>query len=189
VIIGYSVEGSTDRALIKGLHMRWCPEAPLIEGAFRGATSLSLRREYSKICAEFTMKGVDVMVFLTDGNAQDWREVQRNERDHFPQARLGFAIHGVPDRNVECWICQDRVWIAGQLGVTRDSLEGEDPKSAFERAMDITRDDKKETEIAELVRQAPLHSWLLSVSFEDFYEQVRDASQRSECEIENLRDV
>jgi len=43
--IGYSVEGSTDRAVIRGLRRRWCPEAELIEGKVRGSTRLSLRRE------------------------------------------------------------------------------------------------------------------------------------------------
>lgn len=34
--IGYSVEGATDRAFLKGLRRRWCPGAALIEGSFRG---------------------------------------------------------------------------------------------------------------------------------------------------------
>jgi hypothetical protein len=185
--IGYAVEGSTDRAFVTGLRERWCPQALLVEGAFRGSTGLSLRREYKKICDEFAIKGVNVMVFLTDGNGADWRDVQKNEREHFPEERRDQAIHGVCDRNIESWICRDRHWISHRLGGEAATFEVEDPKHAFERAIGITRDDRKEAEIAALVAAAPLNNWLSAPSFEDFYEQARDLSQTKTCEIENLR--
>jgi hypothetical protein len=64
----------------------------------------------------------------------------------------------------------------------------QNPKGAFERASGIQRADRKEAEIAELVREAPLHKWLGRPSFEDFYEQLRARSQQLGCTIENLRD-
>lgn len=187
--IGYSVQGSTDRAFLEGLRQRWCPDAQMFEGYFRGMTGESLRREYRDICEEFVIKSVDVMVFLTDANGQGWREVQKNERSKFPPERLARAIHGVADRNMECWICAEPNYVAGKLQIQAQELQTPNPKGIFEAAMDISRNDRKEAEIADLVKGAPLNSWLGNASFEDFYEQVRDISKQLGCEIENVREA
>jgi hypothetical protein len=62
MIIGYCVEGSTDRAFINGLKERWCEKATLIEGHFRGSTHLSQRREIAKICHELNSKEADLLL-------------------------------------------------------------------------------------------------------------------------------
>ncbi len=187
--IGYSVEGSTDRGVIKGLRKRWCPEADLIEGLFRGSTQTSLRREYQKICDEFLLKDVDWMVFLTDANTRPWRDVQKGERDKFPPERLARAIHGIADRNIECWLCSDPDWLGKKLGCQPNMFRSNDPKQVFERSIGITRDDNKEDEIAAIVLAAPLKSWQLSnESFKDFFDQVWNSSKQSGCSIENVRE-
>jgi len=99
-----------------------------------------------------------------------------------------MAIHGVADRNIECWICADPQYVAHALGVRVQELLVSDPKGRFESALGIGGGDLKENEITRLVRDAPLHAWLQKPSFEDFYEQVRDVGQRRGCQIENLRD-
>jgi hypothetical protein len=189
VKIGYSVEGSTDRAFIRGLRDRWCPGAELEEGFFRGSTGFSRRRECERICSQFVLSGVDVIVVLTDGNGSDWRQVKENERQSFPEDHLFQCVHGVPDRNIECWICADPVWLGSKLGVEPDSLRTQDPKGTFEAALKITRDEKQEGTIAKLVADAPLQMWLeQSRTFQDFYDRVRAISLLLGCEIENLRD-
>lgn len=155
--IGYSVEGSTDRALLRGLQRRWCPAAEMVEGHFRGSTGESLRRELLKICGEFAFKSVDAMVFLMDANDRQWRDVQKEARDRFPGDRLALAVLGVADRNVECWICLEADYVAGVLGVPAADLRVPDPKGRFESAMGIDRDDRKEAKIEDLVKNAPLH--------------------------------
>jgi len=188
MIIGFSVQGSTDRALLRGLRMRWCPNASLLEGPFRGSTQESLRREYRKICDQFVEQNVEVMVFLTDADTGPWREVQRNEHSRFPAEHLPRAVHGVADRNVECRISAEPQWLARELGADPEQFQCENPKRAFERALRMDRDDRKEVEIAALVARAPLHRWLIEPSFEDLYEQLRDQSQQLGCCVENLRD-
>lgn len=186
--IGYSVQGSTDRAVLEGLRKRWCRDADAVEGRFRGSTNLSLRREYRKICDEFLARSVTVMVFLTDSDEGPWREVQKNERSKFPAEWLSFAIHGVADRNVECWICAAPAWLGSELHVDPSRFTCAGPKAAFEKAMGISRDDKKEREISELVHRAPLQEWLSNESFEDFYGQVRSRFSELDCSVENLLD-
>jgi hypothetical protein len=187
--IGYSVQGSTDRAFLKGLKQRWCPHASFVEAPFRGSTGLSLRREYRKICEQFVMNGVDIMIFLTDADGDGWREVLRKERESFPPERLHYAIHGVADRNIECWICAEPAWIAQQLGGQAEHFRVEDPKSTFERMLGVDRDSKQEDKISDLVATAPLQAWLAaSRSFEDFYEAARTSSRQLGCKMENLRD-
>jgi len=69
--IGYSVEGSTDRAFLEGLRRRWCPQAELIEGRFRGRSGQSQRREIPQTCLELVTKGTEVVVFLRDANEEN----------------------------------------------------------------------------------------------------------------------
>lgn len=185
--VGYSVEGSTDRAFLQGLH-RWCPEAAMVEGPFRGSTRTSRRRECRKICDQFEAQGVDVLLFLADGDGKPWREVQRDEKARLPPEHLDRTVQGVPDRNIECWLCSDAGWLARTLGCDPDRFRVDDPKPAFQRTLGITRDEKKEPEIAALVVEAPLRGWLRNTSFENFYDQLRECSNRLGCTIENLRE-
>lgn len=191
--IGYAVQGSTDRAFLHGLKERWCEDAEMVEGAFRGSTGLSLRRELAKICDElFFQKACDVIVFLSDADRADWRTIQRHELNKLPDAIRPFAVYGMADRNIECWLCADRQYIAEKTGRAFEDFAVDDPKAAFESAMDISRDDKRESEIAAFVREAcagVLQCWLQkSKSFEDFYDQLWTVSRQRECDIENLRE-
>ena len=190
--IGYAVQGSTDRAFLRGLKERWCADAEMVKGAFRGSTGLSLRRELAKICDElFSQKACDVIVFLSDADEAKWREIQRRELDKLPNDIRPFAVYGMADRNIECWLCADPQYIAEKTGRAAEDFTVDDPKGAFESAMRVSRDDKRESEIAALVREAcaeVLQRWLQnSRSFEDFYDQLWTVSRQRECDIDNLR--
>ena len=186
--IGYSVEGSTDRAFLKGLRERWCPQAQMIEGHFRGSTDQSRRRELPRICVELQLHGVDCIVLLTDANAAPWREVLRGEEDRCRPEHRHLAIFGVCLRNVECWLAADADHIANHFGKPRHEFTTEDPKDAVESAFGITAREKKEDEIARFVCEAPLRHWLCNQSFEHFYEALREKSRELGCQIENLRE-
>jgi hypothetical protein len=184
--IGYCVEGSTDRAVLHGFNQRWCPHAQLLEGRFRGTTGLSQRREIPKVCIELIDKGVELIVFLRDANNEQWREVLgAYEGDCRPEHKH-LVVFGVCDRNVECWLCTDADWIGKRTGHQPGEFRVTDPKEAFAEAMNITRLDRKELEIAMLVQKAPLENWLSNRSFKEFYERLRDKSRQMGCDIENL---
>ena len=191
--IGYAVQGSTDRAFLRGLKGRWCADAEMVKGDFRGSTKLSLRRELAKICDElFSQKACDVIVFLSDADDADWREIKRREVGKLPVSILPFAVYGMADRNIECWLCADLQYIAKETAWAAANFDVEDPKGAFESAMDISRDDKQESRIAAFVRDAPtavLKHWVQhSRSFKDFYDQLWTVSRQRECDIDNLRE-
>jgi len=184
--IGYSVEGSADRALLKGLHRRWCPGADLMEGRFRGTTGQSARREIPNICLELGAKGADLIVFLRDSNEEVWREVLKAEEARCRPEHRHFAVFGVCDRNVECWISADPEWLGLKTGRPPAEFRTEDPKAAVAAAFGIRPGDRKEKELAELVAEAPLRGWLHSKSFADFYEKLRQQSKKHGCNMENL---
>lgn len=188
--IGYFCEDSTHEAFVRGLKKRWCPSAELVQGRFRGSTGTSLRREYRKTCEElFTDKSVDVVVILTDSDVGDWSRRFHEERAKLPSERHEQIILGLPDRNIECWLTCDRIWMAEELSVGESLFDCDDPKGPFDKAMRISRNDRKINEISALVGEAPLGNWLKnSKSFEKFYDQARDISQRRSCNIENIRD-
>jgi hypothetical protein len=186
--IGYSVEGSTDRALLKGLQRRWCPHAGLVEGKFRGTTGQSQRREIPNTCRELMFKGADLIVFLRDANDENWRDVlKKDDARCSPQARH-LAVFGVCNRNVESWLCCQCSWIASHTGRQPDEFRVDDPKGIFESAIGISRSDKKEETIANLLQDAPLKHWLTNLSFADFYDKLWNKSKFiAGCNLENLR--
>jgi hypothetical protein len=187
--IGYSVEGSTDRAIITGLRNRWCPAAELLEGKFRGQTQTSRRREIPKICQELSLKQVDVIVFLTDSNVNPWRAVQKGDAEKCPAQYQHLSVFGVCLRNAECWLAADPGHIANFSGRDEPEFRVEDPKGVVESAFGVTGTDKQEPAIAEFVRTAPLHRWMPNPSFEDFFDQLWQKSKQRGCQIENLHEA
>src|SRR5438477_11498641 len=104
--IGYCVEGSTDRAVVTGLRDRWCADAELVEGDFRGTTGIALRREIPSICKQLANKAADIIVFLTDSNSLDITEINqkfRQQAELIPELFKPIVLSGVCARNVECW--------------------------------------------------------------------------------------
>jgi hypothetical protein len=160
----------------------------LIEGRFRGTTGHSQRREIPNTCRELMSKGVDLIVFLRDANEENWREVRKKDEARcIPESRH-LAVFGVCRRNVESWLCCECGWIASQTGRHPDEFRVDDPKGIFESALQITRTDKKEDAIADLVKSAPLKEWLTNDSFEDFYGKLWYFSKSIPgCNLENLR--
>lgn len=186
--IGFSVEGSTDRALIKGLQLRWCRDAELIEGQFRGSSGQSQSREIPKTCTELVSKGIDIVVFLRDSNDENWRDVLKGGTNKCRDEHKHLVVFGVSDRNIECWLCADAEWIAKKTGKSPSDFHITDPKRVFECALGISNFDRKEEEITQLVTKAPLKNWLSNRSFEDFYNQLWQKSKERGCSIENLRE-
>jgi len=170
------------------IRQRWYPDAALIEGSFRGASGISLRRDIPRICRELSHKGIRVIVFLTDADEQDWRQVKRRESEFVPAEFRHATLYGVADRNVECWMASDRNYLARRLGVPPQVLDVSDPKGIFERALGITSYERKEEEVASIVCNAPLRDWLKhSPSFETFYEDARALSRQEGYPIPNER--
>lgn len=186
--IGFSVEGSTDRAVLTGLQARWCQHVELVEGRFRGRSGLSQWREISKICTELAEKRAQVIIFLRDSNDEDWRHGLQKASNRCDSIHQHLAVFGVCDRNIECWLSAAPSWIAGRYGRAESDFRVRDPKRVVESALGITRFDKKEEEIAALVAAVPLRQWLSNRSFEEFYERLRDRSQQLGCVLENLRE-
>jgi hypothetical protein len=187
--IGYSVEGSTDRAILTGLRDRWCPQAGLVEGRFRGQTGTSRHREIPKICLELSTKGADLIVFLTDSNVNPWREIQKGDSEKCPPQFQHLSVFGVCLRNAECWLAADPGHLAGVFGRNEAEFRVPDPKYIVESAFGVTGTDKQEPAIASYVRTAPLHRWLSNnASFKDFFDQLWQKSKAFGCKIENLRD-
>jgi len=185
--IGFSLEGSTDRAFVTGLRDRWCPHAELVEGYFRGSTEVSQRREIPKTCEVLIQKGAEVIVFLIDGNGADWKSVKSNVARCVLAEHEHIVLIGIPDRNIECWICCDASYISKELQIDARQLNTGDPKGVFEGALAISRDEKQELKIRELVKNAPVKNWLNNRSFEDFYDGVLKFSQRKGCNVTNER--
>jgi hypothetical protein len=186
--IGYSVEGSTDRAVLRGLRQRWCSDAELIEGRFRGTSGRSQHREIPKTCIELISKGVEFIVFLRDANNESWREVLKADEDRCRPEHRHLTIFAVCDRNIECWLCADADWIAKETRCQPNEFRVPDPKGHFERAIGITGFNNKEEEIAALVKRAPLKNWLSNRSFREFYERIWDKGKERGCQIESLRE-
>jgi hypothetical protein len=131
---------------------------------------------------------VDLILFLRDANDENWREVLKADTDCCSSHFQHLAVFGVCGRNVECWICADADWIAKKTGTPAAEFRVADPKPAFESSMGVTSRNRREKEIADLVRESPLRNWLANQSFESFYLCLWQKSKQHNCAIENLRE-
>jgi len=185
--VAFCVEGNVDRAVLQGLRDRWCPEAELLEGRFRGQLS---RSQIPKECRILTAKGADLVVFLRDANRENWREVLRADEAKCPLEYRHRVVFGVCDRNAECWLAADPDHLASHVGRARAEFAADDPAPAVKAAFGLFGFDKElqEPRVACYVATAPLKRWLVNKSFEDFFGRLWQKSKELGCSIENLRE-
>ena len=191
--IGYYVQGDADEAVVWGLRKRWCPDAELAEGQFRGASKESFRREIAKSLMDLKSdKKCDVIVVLTDADANLWRDVKRRESSKIPEDCRHLTLFGVADQNIECWLAIDRGALARELECQVNDIPTDDPSNFIKRHFGLTDRDTKQNgkaRICDYVAQASLRTWITgSDSFEDFYEQARRWAIQNECSIPNERE-
>lgn len=180
--LGCVPEGATDRAVLHALRDRWCPSATMEEIAYRG--SRCRHRDYPKVCAEAQLKGIDVLVVLTDANGRKWHEVRKAEQAALPDNVPLELLVGVCDRNVECWICADADYVAAAANCDSAAFRVPDPKGVLQRALGVTKYSTQEERIREIVAKAPLKAWNnASPSFHAFYGDARALSLRLGCAI------
>jgi hypothetical protein len=184
--IGYCVEGSTDKAAITGFRDRWCQQAELVEGRFRGTFR---RREIPHACLELREKGADIIILMRDANGEGWRDVADDDYKKCGDVNVHLVAVGVCGRNVECWLVAEPNYAAAKTGIPAAEFLVNDPKNVFERGMKITPLERRQKEIAEYVRDGPLKAWLANnKSFEHFYDQLWQKSKQLGCLLENLRE-
>lgn len=191
--IGYYVQGDADEAVVKGLAKRWCPDAELVKGPFRGSTNVALKRELLIVLSMNLKddKGCDVIVVLTDADANPWRDVKRRESDRIPEDCKHLTLFGVADRNIECWLAIDRDALARELRCREEEIPTDDPSNFVKRRFGLTDRNKLEAKarVCDYVAQASLRTWIEgSDSFADFYEEARRWAARNECSIPNERE-
>ncbi len=191
--IGYYVQGTADEAFVHGLKQRWCPDAELAQGKFRGSSGQSFRREIAKALIDLRDdKGCDALVVLTDCDTGSWREIQRRERGKIPVDCQHLLVFGVAERNIECWLAIDRKALADELECQPDDIPRlpDDPAGFVKRRFGLTRRDAaRETavnRIADFVARVGMKPWIDdSQSFKDFYQQARDLATSRKCLVPN----
>jgi hypothetical protein len=189
--IGYFVQGTADEAFVHGLAARWCPDAELAQGKFRGSSGESFRREVAKALRDLREdKRCDVLVVLTDCDVAPWREVKRREWARIPSDCQDFCLFGVADRNIECWLAADPTALAVELECQPAEIPEGDPSGFVKRRFGLgERDADREAgkrRLSAFVRKTRLKRWInVSESFEAFYKDARALAARSGCAIPN----
>lgn len=178
-----------DFAFVIGLAKRWCPNAEVELGLYRGASGDSLRRELRKTLKElFEFKGCDYVVVLTDSNSDNpnfWKKVKRQELQKIDEKYHDRLVFGVPQRNIECWLCADEKQAAAWLSCSEPQVRQADPSDFVKSLLGLDLEEKLKDFLAQVI----LKPWIQgSRSFQDFWEQVRDLSQRNECSLPNEAD-
>lgn len=194
--IGCYVQGGMDKAVVRGLAKRWCPDAELAEARFRGSSRESFRREIRKSLLDLKDgKECDVLVVLTDADANPWRTVKSRESSRIPTDCGHLTLFGVADRNIECWLAIDRGALASEFGCRAEDIPvpPEDPsgfvKGGFERRARSRRRDIQEC-VSDYVEQASLKPWIEeSRSFAAFYDDARSLALRNGCPFPNERET
>ncbi len=182
--IDHLVEGSTDRALIRGLHRQLCPDAELVEGHFRGSINgVGRKRELASACAELDAKDVDVIVDVNDANEMTWHQRRDQERSWIPPQYHHKVAVGCPEPNISAWLIAD----AGHFQRATGSPcrpKPEDPKPLTDTAFHVTGIEKREMEIAEFVAEADLAVWRREDrSFDAFAQECREIGRALACTL------
>ncbi len=193
--IGYYVQGAMDVAFVWGLVKRWCPRAELAEPVMRGSSRETFARELRKALLDLRdAKGCDILVVLTDSDANSWRDVKRRESDRVPDACRHLCVFGVAERNIECWLSIDRQQLAAQFACGPDEIPANDPSAFVKRRFGMGERDEQRHAAKERVRDfvatADLKAWIgRSDSFADFYEEARRLAVQVSCDMANERDA
>jgi hypothetical protein len=193
--IGYYVQGSMDEAFVWGLAKRWCPDAGLAEGKFRGSSKESFWREIRKALLDLRDdKHCDILVVLTDADGNPWREVRRREASRVPETCQHLCVFGVADRNIECWLASDRGQMARYLTCAVEDIPTEDPSGFLQGKFGASERDEMRREAKERVRDfvavVNMKPWINnSESFADFYDESRRLATQRNCAIPNERDA
>ena len=188
--IGYYVQGDMDEAVLQGLARRWCPDAELAEGRFRGNSGESLRREIRKSLMDLKMdKECDFLVVLTDADTNRWRDVKRREWDKIPNDYRHLTVFGVADRNIESWLAIDRYALADEIGCRAEEIPSDDPSGFVQRKFGLSGRnralDAKER-VRNYIFRTSLKPWIEnSDSFQDFYEDIRRLASQTKCSFPN----
>ncbi len=191
--IGFFVQGAVDRAFVKGLVDRFCPDAVVEFGRYRNSTSLGLKRELRVACeALLVQKSCSYLVILTDSDSGDWRRVHARESRHIPPNYADRCIFGVADRNIECWLSINQDTLARFLGCQSSELSSPDPSGIVQKLFGFTNrdltDDQNDEMVSGFLRDAPIQHWRRnSKSFEHFWDQVYELSKRAGCQIDHFR--
>ncbi|HBO42769.1 MAG TPA: hypothetical protein DD670_02285 [Planctomycetaceae bacterium] len=193
--IGYYVQGAADEAFVHGLAKRWCPQAELAQGKFRGRSRESHRREIKNALIDLRDNHrCDVLVVLTDSDTASWREVKQREWKRVPKECEDLTVFGVAERNIECWLAIDRHMLASELGCDPNDIPSEDPSGFVKRCLGIgerdTMRDEAKRRIQDFMATPPrLKTWIEgSPSFKDFYNDIRLLGSRRGCQIVNELD-
>jgi hypothetical protein len=190
--IGYYVQGSTDEAVVHGLARRWCPDADVAPGKFRGSSRQSFRREIENSLVDLRDdKLCDVIVVLTDSDENDWRQVKQRESARVPLDCQHLVVFGVAERNIECWLALDPHALAQAIRCNASDLAVSDPKGAVENGFGYGRGDLADVKqrIMEYVHNGPIGAWIRKgESFADFYDDVRALAARTGCDVPNERE-
>lgn len=190
--IGYYVQGHTDEAVVWGLAGRWCPDAALAPGRFRGSSKESFRRELRKSLMDLAgQQACDVVVVLTDADVNAWRDVKTRETAKIPDEYGHLILFGVADRNIEWWLAIDRGALARELDCRVEDIPGDEPHlSRFgKRRFGLTERETREAakkRVRRYVLEASLRPWIRgSDSFGDFYAGARGWAARNGCPLPN----
>jgi len=191
--IGYYVQGAMDEAFIQGLAKRWCPDAQLADGRFRGSSGESFRREIRKALLDLRDdKSCDIVVILTDSDVNPWRDVKRREAAKIPPICQHQCAFGVAERNVECWLSIDRHQLVAYLQCLPGDIPDDDPSGFVKRRFGMgMRDEERKSaqqRVCEFVAAANLKTWIDgSPSFADFYDDVWRLATQNRCHMPNER--
>jgi len=194
--IGVLCQDRISFGFLLGIKRRLQCDAEFIEPASAGiAKSTTMTRRQAKLAlADFSRRGVDLIVRFTDADRNRWQEISRNEEKVFA-ASASIFVCGVAVNNVEDWLAIDQVYLASVLGIDpREFANASQRSDAVKGALKRLRDpnEPQSKAVARIVEQAPtevFRRWLKSDdSLQKFYQACRAAARRASCEVPNELD-
>ncbi|MEE9269372.1 MAG: hypothetical protein V3V49_03840 [Candidatus Krumholzibacteria bacterium] len=190
--IGIIAQDANSIGFLRGLKERLECEAELVDPPARIGCTQFLPRNKALLAWEyFKKKRVDLIIRFTDANGSRWQEVQRKEKEVFPQEAQSLLVCGVAVNTVEEWLGLDAAYLAKFVQVPESELADANArtgriKTALVRAME--GDESKSETIKRFVSDAPavvFKKWLGDAALRRFYQDSRLAASQADCDVRN----
>jgi hypothetical protein len=189
-------QGENDIGFLEGLRERLRCGANAIH-YLSGHPELRQRSHHTRtcdakdICERF--RNADLIVRLTDGDANRPQDACREELERWPSHARPKLVCGVCDRDVEHWICLDPDYAARRLHFAPDQLpkERKDRSGFIKHRIDEARGSQARKDfVAGFVRDAQvatMRRWLANPAFGTFYSECVRAAKLQDCEVNDER--
>ena len=190
--IGIIAQDANSMGFLRGLKKRLGCDAEFVDSPARiGCTQFLTRRNALLAWEYFKKNGVDLIIRFTDADGRRWQEVQRKEKEVFPDEAQSILVCGVAVNNVEEWLCLAPAYLAEFVRVPDSQFSDAGARTGTIKAALVRvkeGNESKSDTIERFVSGAPddvFKKWLDDAALRRFYQDALVTASHADCNVRN----